>query len=161
MVGISTINWGTVIVSILGSILVSTYSIHRELKLQRKYDREREIEGWYHKLISTSLRIKKQSLRLPYNESIDPQTMKATDELEPLTRINKNIEVLLDLHADAPPEIETDLLTDIEEIGFWWENPIQEDEFNSTEMRSFLIENSEELMEDAVEKSDRYQGLPY
>lgn len=162
MVSLATIDWGTVFISVIGSILVSTYSIHRELKLQRNYQRTRELEQWYHKVISLNLRVRKLCLRLPYELTIDPDTMQSpTTENEELERLDATMGELLALHTQAPPETDQHLLEQLEEIGFWWGGPNDSSEFSTTHLRNFLIKNSESLIDSIVEASERYEEPPY
>lgn len=162
------IDWTTVSISIggslLGGVLSGTWQVNKSIKKQREERNKREIANWYHRVNSVCLRIHREVLRLPPNESIDIsgyELKSDTDEVK-LKRLNNLIDDLLKIHTEAPPEISRDLLNEIESLGFEYENiePTM-DEPTTTDIKDSVRENAEEIMDLSTKRSENYDEVPY
>lgn len=156
------ISWGTVFVSIGSSAVVNYFGISHELNEIRSQEIEREREQWYNKVVSLGLRLRREGLRLPYNVEVntDGQAITADDiSLEP---ISKTLNELFSIHTEAPPEAESEVLSQIEEMGYWYDNlGSSRNQITTTEIKDQLQQRAEGLIDEAVSNSDRYKESPY
>lgn len=162
------VDWTTVIISVAvslsGGLITSHWQVRNSVKQQRNDRIKREKENWYHKVNSICLRIHRESFRLTTNVPVEsrfsrPQAMGEEADLE---RTNELFQELLEVHTEAPSEVDREILDKIETFGFEYEH-IDSNRSNptTTDMKELLKENSESIMDDVSEKSHRYTEAPF
>lgn len=162
------VDWTTVAVSVLGSIgssgLASWFLIGRRIKKEQRYERKTQKENWYHQVDSICLRIWRTSLEIPYEVPIDTNTgmPKDTDEgREQLYEFQSLLQRLLEIHTEAPPEIDRSMLKKIETIGYWYDNMEFNEVATTTDLREYIQPEIESVMEEIANKSERYNQPSY
>lgn len=153
----------TVIISVFGSLAVSISSEILQYKLRWKEQKEQELETWYHKVISRSQKLRDRGLGLPYGEPVDSDTFRSGDDEvnERIAIIQEIVSELVELHAEAPPEAEQEVLTSISELDYWFDHPERVENLNTTDIRDRCSQGSESIIDEAVKESERYTEVPY
>ncbi|QLH76551.1 hypothetical protein HZS55_04190 [Halosimplex rubrum] len=165
----SAINWTTVLISVGGAVgssgLISWFLMGKRIKKQRDQEIKREREHWYHQVNSINLRIWRTCLELPYGVDLNEATKlpeNGDEGAQEMKKIISLIDELLNTHTNAPPEIERDVLQDIEDIGYWFDNlDIEESDPTTTDIRDRLVSDTQNMMDQVSELSERYEEPPY
>jgi hypothetical protein len=162
------IDWTTVAISILGSIgtsgLASWFLIGKRIEKEQEYKQKAQKESWYHQIDSICLRIWRISLEMPYEVPIDTdaRTPKDTEEgLEQMAELQYLLRDLLELHTEAPPEVDRSLLDKIEAIGYWYDNIEFNEVTTTTDLREYIQPEIESVMEEIADESERYDEPSY
>jgi hypothetical protein len=152
----------SIALSIISSIVVNLWRINKEISKNRQAEIERGKESWYQRVISHGLRLRREALRLEYSEPVQLEGRTLTSDEEDLSKISALVESILELHTDAPPEIDRDILGDIQELGHWHDNvDSQNSQINTSVLKTEIQSRAEDLVEKAVDRSNRAEEPPY
>ena len=152
----------SILLSVLSSVAINYTQVLTEISENRKANINREVESWYQRVISMGLRLRREALRLEYGKSVNLEGRRLTSKGEDVGKISDLIESLLQLHTEAPPEADPEILTDIEELGYWHDNADAENPHLDTAIiKTETQQRAEEIIDSAVENSKRAEDLPY
>jgi hypothetical protein len=163
------LNWNTIFISVIGAAFVSWYSINKQVEAEREREIKKEKEDWYHQVISTCRWTRAKSYNLAAGYKLNPeltvdesydyeQTQEANEVLEELQDL---LEELFELNNRVPPEVPEGPISTISELNHWINNLPEEDKINTTELETRLIDDCEDIIDQCVEESERYEDRPY
>lgn len=166
------VDWITVTISLVGSLIVSIVSVHFQNEINRRQRIDRETEEWYHEAISICQWLRRKALQIEYDYQFDPDSMNIDEphrnsdvvqtEQEKLDDISKLMKSLLELHTESPPEVPTEITNKLDEFNYWYNNIHQEeDEFSTTVVKNRIVDECEGIVEKCISESERYEDVPY
>lgn len=157
-------NTTTVLLSLGGSLIINIIGVYIQHRLTERSQANRDKESWYREVVSQGNNVRRACLSLSAGIRVDPTTLETMDEnnREGIEKLKTEIEQLYQKCGSAPPEINDEIVQEIQDLRNWIHQPnFRSDTPTTTELREDGRERVEKIMEKIYKESSDMDNFPY